>query len=101
MATSKGSSADTVAVVLSQAANVHLIIAEDSGIAAVVDATAAAGLTSGTTADSGALTTLTPGNLLFGHKVTAFLNHTFTYGTEYTLRQTTSTGLNAIEVHEA
>ena len=97
MATSKGSSADTVAVVLSQAANVHLIIAEYSGIAAVVDATAAAGPTSGTTADSGALTTLTPGDLLFGHIVTASLNHTFTAGTGYTLRQTTPTGASAIE----
>jgi hypothetical protein len=97
MATSKGSSADTVAVVLSQAANVHLIIAEYSGIAAVVDATAAAGPVSGTAVDSGALTTLTPGDLLFGHVVTVSLNHTFTAGTGYTLRQTTPTGASAIE----
>ena len=97
MAASKGGSTDTVAVVLSQAANVHLIIAEYSGIAAVVDATAAAGPTSGTTADSGALSTLTPGDLLFGHVVTASLNHTFTAGTGYTLRQTTPTGASAIE----
>jgi hypothetical protein len=97
MANSKGSSADTVAVVLSQAANVHLIIAEYSGIAAVVDATAAAGPMSGTAADSGALTTLTPGDLLFSHIVTTSLNHTFTAGTGYTLRQTTPTGASAIE----
>jgi hypothetical protein len=97
MANSKGSSADTVAVVLSQAANVHLIIAEYSGIAAVVDATAAAGPMSGTAVDSGALTTLTPGDLLFSHLVTTSLNHTFTAGTGYTLRQTTPTGASAIE----
>jgi hypothetical protein len=97
MATSKGSSADTVAVVLSQAANVHLIIAEYAGIAAVVDATAVAGPTVGITADSGGLTTITPGDLLFGHVVTTFLNHTFTAGTGYTLWQTTPTGASAME----
>ena len=97
MATSKGGSADTVAIVLSQAANMHIIIAEYSGMAAVVDATATAGPTSGTTVDSGALTTLTPGDLLFGHVVTASLNHTFTAGTGYTLQQTTSSRASAIE----
>jgi len=83
MAFTKASGTDTVAV--------------NSGIAAVVDALAAAGPVSGTAADSGALTTLTPGDLLFGHVVTGHLNHTFTAGTGYTLRQASPTGASAIE----
>src|SRR5260370_4921842 len=57
MATSKGSSADTVAVVLSQVANVHLIIAAYAGIADFVDATQVAGPTVGIAADSDAVPT--------------------------------------------
>jgi hypothetical protein len=97
MGFTKASGTDTVAVNVSQAANVHVIVAEYSGIAAVVDAIATAGPVFGTTADSGGLTTLTPGDLLFGHVVTGQLNHTFTAGTGYTLRQTTPTGASAVE----
>ncbi|PYU04201.1 MAG: hypothetical protein DMG33_14790 [Acidobacteria bacterium] len=96
MAFLKASGTDTVAVSVSQAANLHVIVAEYSGIAAVVDALAAAGPVSGTAADSGALTTLTPGDLLFGHVVTEHLNHTFTAGTG-SLRQTSPSGASAIE----
>ncbi len=97
MSASKGGGVDTVAVAFSQTANVHMIVAEYSGVAAVVDVTATASPTFGTAADSGAATTLTPGDLLFGHVVTGRLNHTFTAGTGYTLRQTTSTGASAVE----
>ena len=97
MAFTKASGTDTVAVNVSQAANLHVIVAEYSGIAAVVDAIATAGPVFGTTADSGGLTTLAPGDLLFGHVVTGQLNHTFTAGTGYTLRQTSPTGASAIE----
>ncbi|OLE76104.1 hypothetical protein AUG19_03415 [archaeon 13_1_20CM_2_54_9] len=86
-----------VAVNVSQAANLHVIVAEYSGIAAVVDAIATAGPVFGTAADSGTLTTLTAGDLLFGHVVTGHLNHTFTAGTGYTLRQASPTGASAIE----
>ena len=97
MAFTKASGTDTVAVNVSQAANLHVIVAEYSGIAAVVDAIATAGPVFGTAADSGTLTTLTPGDLLFGHVVTGHLNHTFTAGTGYTLRQASPTGASAIE----
>jgi len=97
MAFTKASGTDTVAVNVSQAANLHVIVAEYSGIAAVVDAIATAGPVFGTAADSGTLTTLTAGDLLFGHVVTGHLNHTFTAGTGYTLRQASPTGASAIE----
>ena len=97
MAFLKASGTDTVAVSVSQAANLHVIVAEYSGIAAVVDAIATAGPVFGTAADSGTLTTLTAGDLLFGHVVTGHLNHTFTAGTGYTLRQASPTGASAIE----
>ena len=99
IAAAKANGTDTVTINLSQAANVHLIIAEYSGIAAVVDATAVGGssATTGTAVDSGVLTTVTPGDLLFGHVVTGHLNQTFAAGTGYTLRQTSPSGASAVE----
>src|SRR3989441_5936258 len=98
---SKASGADTITVTVSQAANLHVIVAEYSGVATVnpVDATSIgnSGTTTSTAVDSGPLATSTAGDLLFGHVVTGGLNHTFTAGTGYTLRQTTPTGASAIE----
>ena len=99
IAAAKASGTDTVTINLGQGANVHLIIAEYSGIAAVVDATAVggSGATASTAVDSGALVTVTPGDLLFGHVITGHLNQTFTAGPGYTLRQTSPSGASAVE----
>src|SRR2546425_1002010 len=98
---SKASGADTLTVPVSQAANLHMIVAEYSGVATVnpVDATSIgnSGTTTSTAVDSGPLATSTAGDLLFGHVVTGSLNHTFTAGTGYTIRQTSPSGPSAIE----
>jgi hypothetical protein len=100
-APARASGTDTVTINLSQAANVRLIIAEYSGFATTnpVDVTVVggSGATASTAVDSGALTTLTPGDLLFGHVITGHLNQTFTAGTGYTLQQTSPSGASAIE----
>src|SRR5260370_1144790 len=100
-APANASGADTVIINLSQTANVHLIIAEYSGVATAnpidVVAVSNSGATAGTAVDSGSVTTLASGDLLCGHVVTAYLNHTFTPGTGYTLENTTPTGASAIE----
>jgi hypothetical protein len=101
IANAKASGIDTVTVNLSQAANLHLIMAEYSGLATsnAVDVTVVggSGATAGTAVDSGALTTLTPGDLLFAHVVTGHLNQTFAAGTGSTLLQTSPSGGGAIE----
>jgi len=100
-ASGKASGTDTITVNVSQPANLHVIIAEYSGVATAspVDAGvfAGSGATAGTAVDSGPLATSTAGDLLFGHVVTGHLNESFTAGTGYTLRQTTPTGASAIE----
>jgi hypothetical protein len=101
IAAAKASGTNVVTVNLSQAANLHLIIAEYSGLATsnAVDVTVVggSGATTGTAVDSGALTTVTPGDLLFGHVVTGHLNQTFAAGTGYTLWQTSPGGASAVE----
>ncbi len=100
-ANAKASGIDTVTVNLSQGANLHLIIAEYSGLATsnAVDVTVVggSGATAGTAVDSGGLTTLTPGDLLFAHVVTGHLNQTFSAGTGSMLLQTSPSGASAIE----
>jgi hypothetical protein len=101
IANAKASGVDTVTVNLGETANLHMIIAEYSGLATsnAVDVTVVggSGATAGTAVDSGWLTTLTPGDLLFAHVVTGQLNQTFTAGTGYTIEKTTPTGASAVE----